>query len=108
MRIRDTRLEPDEQVRFDAAMRAVETRSLAGIKRVLLRIPHAGLQQLTYELAFKPGPLLPKRTSRPQLTIAHLSELLRALCSHAARSDSRLTGFWTSSSARSSSSPSST
>ena len=80
MRIRQTLLSPEEQAAFDAAMLALKDRTFDSIKRVLLRLPEGPLQQLTYELAFKPGPVLPKRDSRPQLTICHLTDQVYLAC----------------------------
>ena len=74
MDIRPTELGEAEQEEFDQHVRQLFDRLLDQVKVVLDEIESPELRELTYELAFAPNDVLPKRHSRPQVTIAHLTE----------------------------------
>ena len=74
MDIRPTELTDDQQAQFDQHIRGLFDRLLDEVEIILEEIESPELQDLTYKLAFKPNDVLPKRHSRPQVTIAHLTE----------------------------------
>lgn len=69
-----TRLSPEAQRELDAALEGCRARTLVEVGQLLGDVKRPELQQLCYELAFRPGEVLPKRRTRPQVTPVHLCE----------------------------------
>lgn len=72
--VRPTELSEAEQQWLDGHMMDLHRRVLDEIPAILGEIEAERLQQRTYELAFKPSRVLPKRHWRPSLTAALLAE----------------------------------
>lgn len=63
---------PDEDI--EEAVAAYRNRVLDEVKNVLARLPDERLQQLTYDVAFTPNDVLPKRGDRPRLAASFYAE----------------------------------
>lgn len=59
---------------IEAAVAAYRNRVLDEVKNVLARLPDERLQRLTYDVAFAPNDVLPKRADRPRLAASFYAE----------------------------------
>jgi hypothetical protein len=69
-----TTLSEEKQRRFDRHVSQLFDHLLDQVKYLLEDIDSLELREQTYRLAFKPNDILPKRLTRPQILIAHLSD----------------------------------
>ncbi|MEF8883508.1 MAG: hypothetical protein V5A44_00080 [Haloarculaceae archaeon] len=74
MLYRPSALPPDRRERFERHAEGLRKRLLDHVETLLTELDSEAAGRLVYELAFKPGEALPKRSERPKLDSALLAE----------------------------------